>query len=245
MTLWRPARAAAVGEPGILIAETAPKSPAAEAYRTLRTNIQFAGLDRPCRSIVVTSASPAEGKTTTAANFAVVCAQAGSRVCLVDADLRKPALHRVFGVDNQRGLTTAILENKTLADVAAPTRVPGLSLVVSGPLPPNHVELAASQRMRDLLEAGARDFDLILCDTPPVLSVSDAVALSARCDGVVLVMRTGGVSTTAARRAVAQITSVKGRILGVLLNCVDMRRDGYYAEYQRYYHAYYGSDSKG
>ncbi|HTY76870.1 MAG TPA: CpsD/CapB family tyrosine-protein kinase [Candidatus Bathyarchaeia archaeon] len=230
--------------PGGLVAEWAPKSPAAEAYRTLRTNIQFAGLDRPCRTIVITSATPAEGKTTTAANFGVVCAQAGSRVCIVDADLRKPSLHRVFGMENGRGLTTALIEGKGLADVAMPTRVPGLSVVVSGPLPPNHAELAASQRMRDLLEAGARDYDLILCDTPPVLSVSDAVALAAQCDGVVLVVKVGGVSTAAIRRAAEQIDAVKGRILGVLLNRVDMKRDGYYAEYQRYYHAYYGSDSE-
>lgn len=228
-----------------LVAETAPKSPAAEAYRTLRTNIQFAGLDRPCRTIVITSATPAEGKTTTAANFGVVCAQAGSRVCVVDADLRKPSLHRTFGTENGRGLTTALIEGKALADVALPTRVPNLSVVVSGPLPPNHAELAASQRMRDLLEAGARDYDLILCDTPPVLSVSDAVALAAQCDGVILVVRVGAVSTAALRRAAGQIDAVKGRILGVLLNRVDMKRDGYYAEYQRYYHAYYGSDSTG
>lgn len=230
--------------PDVLISETAPKSPAAEAYRTLRTNIQFAGLDRPCRTIVITSATPSEGKTTTAANFGVVCAQAGSRVCLVDADLRKPSLHRVFGMDNQRGLTTALLEGKLLADVAAPTRIPGLSVVVSGPLPPNHAELSASQRMRDLLEAAARDFDLVLCDSPPVLSVSDAVALSAQCDGVILVVRVGGVSVAAVRRAAEQIDAVKGRILGVLLNRVNMRRDGYYAEYHRYYHAYYGADPK-
>ena len=228
--------------PGGLVAESAPKSPAAEAYRTLRTNIQFAGLDRPCRTIVITSATPAEGKTTTASNFGVVCAQAGARVCIVDADLRKPSLHRVFGTENGRGLTTALIEGKGLADVATPTRVPGLSVVVSGPLPPNHAELAASQRMRDLLEAGARDYDLILCDTPPVLSVSDAVALAAQCDGVVLVVKVGGVSTAALRRAAEQINAVKGRILGVLLNRVDMKRDGYYSEYQRYYHAYYGSD---
>lgn len=232
------------GIPGGLVAETAPKSPAAEAYRTLRTNIQFAGLDRPCRTIVITSATPAEGKTTTAANFGVVCAQAGARVCVVDADLRKPSLHRVFGTENGRGLTTALIEGKALADVALPTRIPGLAVVVSGPLPPNHAELAASQRMRDLLEAGARDYDLIICDTPPVLSVSDAVALSAQCDGVVLVVRVGGVSTAALRRAAEQIDGVKGRILGILLNRVDMKRDGYYAEYQRYYHAYYGSDSE-
>jgi capsular exopolysaccharide synthesis family protein len=232
------------GIPGILIAETAPKSPAAEAYRTLRTNIQFAGLDRPCRTIVITSATPSEGKTTTAANFGVVCAQAGSRVCLVDADLRKPSLHRVFGMDNQRGLATALLEGKSLADVAAPTRVPGLSVVVSGPLPPNHAELAASKRMHDLLESATHDFDLVICDSPPVLSVSDAVALSAQCDGVILVVRVGAVSTTAMRRAAEQIDAVKGRILGVLLNRVNMRRDGYYAEYHSYYNAYYGADSK-
>jgi protein-tyrosine kinase len=244
MASKRPNPAKSLGLPGILIAETEPKSPAAEAYRTLRTNIQFAGLDRPCRTIVITSATPSEGKTTTAANFGVVCAQAGSRVCLVDADLRKPSLHRVFGIDNQRGLTTALLEGKPLADVAVSTRVPGLSVVVSGPLPPNHAELSASQRMRDLLEAATRDFDLVLCDSPPVLSVSDAVALSAQCDGVILVVRVGGVSTAAVRRAAEQIDAVKGRILGVLLNRVNIRRGGYYAEYHRYYHAYYGADPK-
>jgi len=228
----------------MLIVDTAPKSAAAEAYRTLRINIQFAGLDRPCRTIVVTSATPAEGKTTPASNFAVVCAQAGSRVCLVDADLRKPSLHDVFRMDNQRGLTTALLEGKALSDVAAPTIVPGLSVVVSGPLPPNHAELSASKRLHDLLEAAARDFDLVICDTPPVLSVSDAVALAAQCDGVILVVRAGGVSTGVVRRAAEQIDAVKGRILGVLLNRVDMRRDGYYAEYHRYSKAYYGDDAK-
>jgi protein-tyrosine kinase len=241
----RPRAARKVALTGLLIADTEPKSAAAEAYRTLRTNIQFAGLDRPCRTIVITSATPAEGKTTTAANFGVVCAQAGSRVCLVDADLRKPSLHRVFRMDNQRGLTTALLEGKTLADVAAPTVVPGLSVVVSGPLPPNHAELSASKRIRDLLEAAARDFDLVICDTPPVLSVSDAVALAAQCDGVILVVRVGGTSSGVVRRAAEQIDAVKGRILGVLLNRADMRRDGYYVEYHRYYQAYYGDDAKG
>jgi protein-tyrosine kinase len=245
MTLKRTAHGKNATTSGVLIAESAPKSPAAEAYRTLRTNIQFAGLDRPCRTIVITSATPSEGKTTTAANFGVVCAQAGARVCLVDTDLRKPSLHRVFRLDNERGVTTALLEGKTLGDVAVPTRVPGLSVVVSGPLPPNHAELSASKRMHDLLEAAARDFDLVLCDTPPVLSVSDAVALAAQCDGVILVVRANGVSIAAVRRAAEQIDAVKGRILGVLLNRVDMRRDGYYAEYHRYYQAYDGTDAKG
>jgi len=241
----RPPPARKLSVPGSLIADSAPKSAAAEAYRTLRTNIQFAGLDRPCRTIVITSATPSEGKTTTSANFGVVCAQGGSRVCLVDADLRKPSLHRVFRMDNQGGLTTALLEGKTLGDVAAPTLVPGLSVVVSGPLPPNHAELSASKRMHDLLEAAARDFDLVICDTPPVLSVSDAVALAARCDGVILVVRVGSVSIAAVRRAAEQIDAVKARILGVVLNRVDMRHDGYYAEYHRYSKAYYGDDTKG
>ncbi|MBF8287750.1 MAG: Capsular biosynthesis protein [Candidatus Rokubacteria bacterium] len=228
-----------------LISETAPKSAAAEAYRTLRTNIQFAGLDRPCKTIVVTSATPNEGKTTTAANFAVVCAQAGSRVCLVDGDLRKPMIHTVFGLDNQRGLTTALIEGKSLADVAVATRVPNLFAVTSGPLPPNHAELAASRRMHDLLEGATRTFDLVLCDTPPVLSVSDAIAFAAQCDGVILVVRGNKTSAEAARRAAEQIDAVKGRILGVVLNRVDMRRHGSYADSHPYFHAYYGSDPRG
>jgi protein-tyrosine kinase len=228
-----------------LITETAPKSAAAEAYRTLRTNIQFAGLDRPCKTIVITSATPSEGKTTTAANFAVVCAQAGSRVCLVDGDLRKPTIHTVLGLDNQRGLTTALIEGKSLADVAVPTRVPNLSAVTSGPLPPNHAELAASRRMHDLLEGATRTFDLVLCDTPPVLSVSDAIAFAAQCDGVILVVHGNKTSAEAARHAAEQIDAVKGRILGVVLNRVDVRRHGYYADSHHYFHAYYGTDPRG
>lgn len=233
------------GPAAALIAETSPKSAAAEAYRTLRTNIQFAALDRPCKTIVVTSATPNEGKTTTASNFAVVCAQAGSRVCLVDGDLRKPKIHAVFGLDNQRGLTTALIEGKSLADVAVPTRVHNLSVVPSGPLAANHAELAASRRMHDLLEGGTRAFDMIICDTPPVLAVSDAIAFAAQCDGVILVVRGNKTSAEAARRAAEQIDAVRGRILGVVLNRVDMRRGGTYADSGQYFQAYYGTDPKG
>jgi protein-tyrosine kinase len=221
-----------------LIAESAPKSQAAEAYRTLRTNIQFTALDRPVRTVVITSTVPEEGKTTTAGNFAVVAAQAGSRVCLVDADLRLPTLHGIFEVPNERGLTNALIEGLPLAKVAQATRVPNLSVVTSGPLPPVHGELVGSKRMHDLLEEAAGDFDFIICDTPPVMAVSDAVALSAQCDGVVLVVRVGGAAAETVRRTAEQIESVNGRILGVLLNCADMRRDGLYSDYFRYYHEY-------
>ena len=164
-----------------LVTETDPRSPAAEAYRTLRTNIRFAGLDNPCRSIAITSAGPGEGKTTTAANFAVVAAQAESRVCLVDADMRRPALHCVFGVQNVNGLTTALLEGGTFRDMAQATRFPNLFLVSSGPLPPNPAELVGSHRMHECIESAQKDFDLILFDSPPVISVADALCVILPC----------------------------------------------------------------
>ena len=230
--------------PPPLVTEADPKSPASEAYRTLRTNIAFAGLDEPCRTIVVTSATAGEGKTTTVANFGTVAAQGGARVCIVDSDLRRPALHRMFGLPNTEGLSHALVQGAPLVKVAQPTRTPNLWLLTSGPLPPNPAELVASRRMREFLEAATQDFDLVLCDTPPVISVSDGVSLAAQCDGVILVVRTGLVPQDVIKRAALQIEAVKGRILGVLLNSVNLRRDAYYYDYYRYYHAYYGADKK-
>jgi capsular exopolysaccharide synthesis family protein len=226
-----------------LITETEPRSAASEAYRTLRTNIQFAGLDQPCRCIVVTSATAGEGKTTSVANFGVVAAQAGSRVCLVDSDLRRPNLHRIFGIDNGRGLTSALVEGSSLADVARPTRIPNLSVVTSGPLPPNPAELVGSKRMRELLDvAVAGSYDLVICDSPPVIAVADGVALAAQCDGVILAVRVGMVAHDVIRRAATLIEAVKGKILGVLLNDVDLERDGYNYTYYRYYRQSYSTE---
>jgi protein-tyrosine kinase len=232
------------GPAGSLIAHLEPKSPAAEAYRTLRTSIQFAGLDHKCRSIVVTSSSPGEGKSTTVANFGVVLAQTGSRVCLIDSDLRRPTLHRIFGLGNSRGLTTALLEGLSLTEVAQPTNVPNLSVLTSGPLPPNPAELVGSNRMREALEAAVADFDMILLDSPPVVSVADAVALATFADGVVMVVQTGKVPHEVIRRATGQILAVKGRILGVVMNGVNLKRDGYYYDYYRYYNTYDSPDSR-
>ena len=230
--------------PQQLITESDPKSPAAEAYRSLRTNIAFAGLDEPCRSIVVTSSTAGEGKTTTVANFGTVAAQGGARVCIIDSDLRRPSLHRVFGLPNNEGLSNALVQGSALAKVAQPTRTPNLWILTSGPLPPNPAELVASRRMHEFIEGGTQDFDLVLCDTPPVISVSDGLSLAAQCDGVILVVRAGMVPQEVIKRAAMQIEAVKGRILGVLLNSVNLRRDAYYYDYYRYYHAYYGSDKK-
>jgi len=228
----------------VLIALAEPKSAASEAFRTLRTNIQFAGLDQPCRSIVVTSAGPEEGKSTLVANFGVVAAQAGSRVCVVDSDLRRPMLHRLFKLNNARGLTTALLEGLAFAEVAQPTLVSHLSVLPSGPLPPNPAELVGSHRMREGLQAATASFDLVLCDSPPLMAVGDAAALAAQCDGVILVIRVGKTAHDVLRRVVDQIDAVKGRILGVVLNRADPRRDGYYYYYQAYQH-YYGADEGG
>jgi protein-tyrosine kinase len=225
-----------------LVAETDPRSAASEAYRTLRTNIQFAGLDRPCRSIVITSATAGEGKTTTAANLGIVIAQAGSPVCLVDSDLRRPNLHRLFDLDNTRGLTTALLEDLPFAQIARPTRVANLSILTSGPLPPNPAELVGSKRMRELLEGASSSFDLVLCDSPPILAVSDPVALAAQCDGVILAVRVGTVAQDMVRRAAEQIVAVKGKILGVLLNHVNLARHGYHYGFYHYYESYESGD---
>ena len=228
--------------PAGLVTETDPKSPAAEAYRSLRTNIQFAGLDEPHRSLVITSSTAGEGKTTTVANFGIVAAQAGSRVCVIDADLRRPSLHRMFELPNAHGLTTALIEDQPFAKVAQSTRVANLAVLTSGPLPPNPAELVGSKRMRELIEGASADFDLLLFDTPPVISVADAVALAAQCDGVILVVRAGTVPHNVVKRASEMIQAVKGRILGVLLNSVNLVRDGYYYDYYRYYRAYYGAE---
>jgi protein-tyrosine kinase len=241
--LWRATPPRAAFHPS-LIAESEPRSVASEAYRTLRTNIQFAGLDQRCRHIVITSGTAGEGKTTSVANFGVVCAQAGSRVCLVDSDLRRPALHHVFGLENTRGLTTALVEDLPFDEVAQPTHIPNLWLLPSGVLPPNPAELVGSRRMRERLEAASASFDLVVCDSPPVIAVSDGVALAAQCDGVILVVRVGTVSHEVLRRVAEQIEAVKGKILGVLLNSVDLTRDGYYYSYYRHYQAYNGGDQK-
>lgn len=228
-----------------LISQFEPKSAAAEAYRSLRTAIQFAHIDRPCRSILVTSASAGEGKTTTAANFAIVSAQTGSRVCLVDSDLRRPGLHRAFELDNTRGLSTALIEEISLAEVAQPTLLPTLRVVTSGPIPPNPAELAGSARMRQLIKDATGAFDLVILDSPPVIPVSDGIALAAHAEGVILVVRVGTVPSEVVRRAVEQMEAVNGRVLGVVLNRVNPRRDGdYYYQHYRYNNAYYGGDGR-
>ncbi len=202
-----------------LIAASSPRSDAAEAYRTLATNIQFSSLDRPVRTLLVTGATPDEDKTTVLANLAITLGSTGRRVVVVDCDLRRPRLHSVFGVDEAPGLTSMILD-ATLGPPIQDTMFPNVHVVTSGPLPPNPAELLGSERMgRAIAQIGA-DADYVLFDAPPVTLVSDAAMLAARLDGVLLVVASGRTRREAARRAKEQLDRVGARLLGTALSNV-------------------------
>lgn len=202
----------------MLIALRDPRSPAAEAYRTLRTNILFSSLDKPLRTLLVTSAGPDEGKSTTVANLAVTMAQAEQRVILVDCDLRRPGLHTIFRVPAEPGLTSVILEQGEAPLPLQPTPVPGLSLLASGPLPPRPADLLGSRRMEALIQRLLAEADVVLFDTPPVTAVTDAAVLARRLDGVLLVLQAGRTRRDRAREARRLLEKVKANIVGVILN---------------------------
>ncbi|MGD9317675.1 MAG: polysaccharide biosynthesis tyrosine autokinase [Anaerolineae bacterium] len=222
------------------------RSLAAEAYRTLRTNLQFSSLDRPLHSLVVTSAVATEGKTTTAANLAVVMAQAGNRVVLVDADLRRPSAHKLFGLSNGTGLTTALVEDPSAVEgYLQETEVQDLRVLSAGPVPPNPQELLGSRRMEELLHELEESADVVVLDTPPTLVVADANVLAARADGVLLIVNTNSTRRAAVQRAVEGLRQVGANLLGGVLNMVDTggSRSSYY--YYSYYYSHYYGDRPG
>jgi succinoglycan biosynthesis transport protein ExoP len=230
-----------------IFAISQPKSLASEAYRTLRTNLQFSSLDTPLRSLVVTSAVATEGKTTTAANLAVVMAQAGNRIVLVDGDLRRPSAHKLFNLPNKTGLTTALVEDpQALNGYLQETGIENLRVLTAGPIPPNPQELLGSQRMEELLRRLEDEADIVVLDTPPTLVVSDANVLAARASGVLMVVNTGNTRRTAVRQAVDGLRKVGANLLGFVLNMVSPRggRSSYY--YSSYYYShYYGESGRG
>ncbi|MGD8626700.1 MAG: CpsD/CapB family tyrosine-protein kinase [Anaerolineae bacterium] len=204
-----------------LIAVSDPRSPISEAYRTLRTNLDFASLDQALKTIAVTSAGVGEGKSTTLANLAVVSAQAGRRVVLVDADLRRPTLHQLFGLDNEAGLTTMVMDEAALAEPPLQaTSIEGLSLLTSGPLPPNPAELMGSRRMAEVIAALAGEADQVFFDTPPVVAVTDAAVLATKVDGVLLVISAGKTRREYARTAVQRLEQINARLVGTVLTNV-------------------------
>ena len=224
-----------------LIVQKDPRSPIAEAYRSFRTNVHFSNVDKPAKAILVTSANPTEGKSTTAANLAVVMAQADLQVLLVDTDLRKPILHQIFEVSNDFGLTSAFLQEKgPMNGIVQQTKVPKLHLITSGPLPPNPSELLGSQRMRSLIGVLKEKFDVVIFDSPPVLAVTDASVLAPQADGVILVVDSERTRRGAAQLAVSNLQQIGAHFMGVALTKLSAKAAGGYYNYNNYY--YYSSN---
>lgn len=221
-----------------LITYHQPRAPISEAYRVLRTNMSFAAVDKEIRSLLVTSSSPGEGKSTTSANLAVVLAQTGKRVVIVDADLRRPSQHKIHAVTNNQGLTTALLDSHTpvMAHLQE-TQTPGLRIMSSGPLPPNPAELLNSQRMLDVIIELQEDVDIVLVDTPPVLTVADGAILAPRVDGCILVAEVGGTKREALVESATRMRATGANMFGIVLNRSKAGRGGYYQYYytNRYY----------
>lgn len=217
-----------------------PRAPVSEAYRVLRTNLSFAAIDGGLHSILITSPSPSEGKSTTSANLSVVMAQTGKRVIIVDADLRRPTQHKIFGVSNNQGLTTALLDTETpLENHIQESIVPNLRVLTSGPIPPNPAELLNSHRMEFVLNELEKIADLIIFDTPPAMTVADASILAAQVDGSVLVTEAGHTRRQALAQAVETLQKSGGHLLGIVLNQIRPTRSGYY---NYYYYRYYNYD---
>lgn len=220
-----------------LITMRQSRSPVAEAFRVLRTGIQFSAVDQPRRALLVTSSTPLDGKSTISANLAVVLAQAGNRVLLVDADLRRSTQHELFDLPNKRGLTDLLLEldlnngqdeaRFMVEDIAQMTRVEGLFLLTSGRVPPNPSELLGSVKLHHLINLLRQQFDYLVFDSPPVLSVTDSVVLSTQVDGVILVLRANKSRRAYTRQMVQTLRDVKANLIGVVLNDLKTRHAGY------------------
>jgi succinoglycan biosynthesis transport protein ExoP len=222
---------------------TGPSSPPslAEAYRVLRTNLQFSDVDRPRKSLLVTSSGPGEGKSTTVANLGVVMAQAGQRVIVVDSDLRRPNLHKLFNLANKQGLTSVLVEGDLAEDGwLQDTNVENLKAITSGPLPPNPSELLGSQRMQQLAARLKDQADVVLYDSPPAMAVADTAVLAKQVDGTLLVVDSGATRRGLAQQAQATLKQVGANVLGVVLNKVSISRGGYY--YYSDSHSGHGSD---
>jgi capsular exopolysaccharide synthesis family protein len=207
-----------------LVMMQAPRSAAAEAYRTLSTNIQFSSLDRSIKTLLVTSVGQDEGKSIVLANLAITMAESGRKVVMVDCDLRRPSLHQVFGVSDQPGLTSMVL-NEEMQPPLRPTSIANVSLLPAGPLPPNPAELISSDRFTRVLAAIGADADVVLIDAPPVAAVADATILAARVDGVLLVVDSGRTRRDTARRATEQLQRVGAHLLGAVLTNVKAERE--------------------
>jgi exopolysaccharide transport family protein len=235
---------AAMGRSSHLV--KSPNSAVADAYRVLRTNLIFSSAETTGRVMLVTSANPAEGKTTTLANLAVALAQNGAKVLAVDADLRRPTLNQHFAVLKTPGLTDLIVGKAPASQAIHSTKIEGLQLLPCGYLPPNPAELLGSPMMKQILEALRAHYEWVLIDAPPLLAMADAPVLCPLVDGVVMVIAAESATKPAVIRAIDQVTSVGGKVAGLVLNKVNLERNSYYYSqyYGEYYRSYYASEAR-
>ena len=221
-----------------LVTQNDPKNPAAEAYRVIRTSVQFAQAGKELQTIALTSCTLNEGKSTTIANMAVVLTQAGKSVLLIDCDMRNPTVHKNFNLSNKIGLSSCISMGTAVADAVQATGIEGLDALTAGVIPPNPSELLGSEQMKNLLQRAKEQYDYVLIDTPPVMPVTDALIVSRFVDGMILVIASAEVKVEMARDVKNQLVHAGANILGVVLNKVRSEHHGY--GYGYYY--YYGND---
>lgn len=220
-----------------LVTQNDPKNPGAEAYRVIRTGIQFAQAGKELQTIALTSCTPNEGKSTTIANLAVVLTQAGKSVLLIDCDMRNPNVHKNFNLSNKVGLSSCISMGTALSDAVQKTSIEGLYALTGGVIPPNPSELLGSEQMKNVLQRAKEQYDYVLIDTPPVMPVTDALIVGRFVDGMILVIASAEVKVEMARDVKNQLVNAGANILGVVLNKVRSEHHGY--GYGYYY--YYGS----
>lgn len=223
-----------------------PKSAVAESCRAIRTNLLFMTPDKPFKTLLITSSGPREGKSTTAINLAIAMAQSGNRVLLVDTDMRRPRLHKAFGIPNEVGISSVVVGEAQLKDAVRPTEVPGLSLLPCGPIPPNPAELLHTKAFHELMRAAGERFDRIILDSPPVNAVADALVLATQVDGVMLVFHASKTARPLARKALRGLSGVQARIFGAVLNEIDRAGARYgYSALPGYGYSYdYGEKSE-
>ncbi|MDQ0206999.1 capsular exopolysaccharide synthesis family protein [Alkalicoccobacillus murimartini] len=211
-----------------LIADLHKHSPISEQYRTIRTNIEFSSVDKELRSFVVTSAGPGEGKSTSVANLAIVMAQNGQRVLIIDADMRRPTVHYTFATANTRGLTNVLSKQTSLEETVQLTKIEHLFILTCGPIPPNPAELLNSRMMELVLEEALDQFDIIILDAPPVMAVTDAQLIASKVDGTILVTSSGKTDRDEIIKTKELLNKTKANLLGVILNNKPVDEKSYY-----------------
>jgi len=214
-----------------LITYESPRSPISEQYRTLRTNIEFSSIDDPIRTILITSTAPGEGKSTTTANLAIVFAQQGKKVLIVDTDLRNPTVHYTFRIANTRGLTNVLTKQSTLNEAIQLSNIKDVYVLTCGPIPPNPAELIGSASMTNFIQIASEEFDIVIFDTPPILAVTDAQILANKVDGSILVFSSGDTQIAAAVKAKDILSNAQSKLLGAVLNKKKAKDSQYYYYY--------------